>query len=256
MVSLKVDINNLIQHYRSYYNYDYSNVELIGFDCFSMENLIQFARKKQSIFSKYAWAIIIDRIDSSLLSDELIDILCQQEIELISLGHKNLSSKNLLKIYNKENHCIEAFQSALNQDIYNNSVSLDMFKQTYCIYKDKYAFMYCLDQYFLQINDDIMTQKKVMILADYLQNNLGVEQIYDRCISYFQIKKAEDEKELHSYYSSDDLLVLISLVRNKNADTKKLYIILDRPLKYEKLSEKQMYQQIIYTIKLRQAIDK
>ena len=101
-----------------------------------------------------------------------------------------------------------------------------------------------------------MTQKKVMILADYLQNNLGVEQIYDRCISYFQIKKAEDEKELHSYYSSDDLLVLISLVRNKNADTKKLYIILDRPLKYEKLSEKQMYQQIIYTIKLRQAIDK
>ena len=52
MVPIKVDINNLIQHYRSYYNYDYSNIELIGFDCFSMEKLLKFARKKQTIFFK------------------------------------------------------------------------------------------------------------------------------------------------------------------------------------------------------------
>lgn len=256
MVPIKVDINNLIQHYRSYYNYDYSNVELIGFDGFSMEKLLKFARKKQTIFSKYAWSIIIDRIDSSMLSDELIDILCQQKIELISLGHKNLSSKNLLKIYDKENSCIEALQSALNQDIYNDFVSLDMFKQTYWSYKDKYAFMHCLSLYFLQINDDIMAEKKIIMLADYLQNYLEVDKIYDRCINYFRIKRTEDKKELEPFYSSDDLLVLLSLVRNKNADMEKLHMILDRSLKYKNLSEKQIYQQIVYTIKLRQTIDK
>ena len=256
MVPIKVDINNLIQHYRSYYNYDYSNVELIGFDGFSMEKLLKFARKKQTIFSKYAWSIIIDRIDSSMLSDELIDILCQQKIELISLGHKNLSSKNLLKIYDKENNCIEALQSALNQDIYNDFVSLDMFKQTYWSYKDEYAFMHCLSRYFLQINDDIMAEKKIIILSDHLQNRLEVDKIYDRCISYFRIKRTEDKKELEPFYSSDDLLVLLSLVRNKNADMEKLHTILDKSLKYKNLSEKQIYQQIVYTIKLRQIIDK
>ena len=167
-----------------------------------------------------------------------------------------LSSKNLLKIYDKENNCIEALQSALDQDIYNDFVSLDMFKQTYWSYKDEYAFIHCLSRYFLQINDDIMAEKKIIMLADHLQNRLEVDKIYDRCISYFRIKRTEDKKELEPFYSSDDLLVLLSLVRNKNADMEKLHTILDKSLKYKNLSEKQIYQQIVYTIKLRQIIDK
>jgi hypothetical protein len=66
-----------------------------------------------------AWSLILHDIHESLyphdvtefLSDEVLEYLIAEEIELITLGHLQLSNKWLLKIYEKDNRCIEALQT-------------------------------------------------------------------------------------------------------------------------------------------------
>lgn len=88
---MKTDVIDFIGNYRKYYNYDYNELDF-EFNNPDVVNkaLIAFSKRKQTVYTLYALEVLIEKLPGICFTGELVRILCENDIGVVALAHKDL----------------------------------------------------------------------------------------------------------------------------------------------------------------------
>jgi len=247
---VEINLKDIIFHYRNFYNKDYSEFKISVNDINNVDKLLMtFAKKKLTIYTEYCWEILIEKLDEKYLSDELIDILCKNKIQLIDLAHKNFKSETLLKIYQADKNCIEALETALSNDFYNDSIDLIKFTKIYSQFYDDYIYLKIIIEYYLYCKFSTIHYNKALFLARQIDKINKNDILSNDCIKFNLIIYENNLNE--NFYSTNDLIIILALVYNKNSSIERIrnnFRNIEYPNKYLK---KLIYNQIETVLQLR-----
>jgi hypothetical protein len=144
---MKMKLDYFLTNYQLLYKKNkFPTIEVGSFEDFK-NNIEVFWKQSINEFTIYAWEVIIDNFDESYLFDELLNFLIVNDLGLEFLGHKNLSSDYLLKIYHKSN-ISEALTTIYNRYLSDDRVSneqfIDFIKNNY---NKNSLYFFCSDIY-------------------------------------------------------------------------------------------------------------
>ncbi|MBU1019770.1 MAG: hypothetical protein KJ847_01035 [Firmicutes bacterium] len=175
-----------------------------------------------------AWNVILHAIDDrfsdydeiDFISDETISFLLENDIALCDLGHLKLSNYWLIKIYEKDDSCIEALQTAAVNFLgekYSTADFVKFIKQINNNFIYAYILFYMVSKRLLNIN----SLTKASILCSFILTNLSdnprMIHYVEKYRNFITLATSLDKAVFEKNKSSDDYLVNLALSINPNS---------------------------------------
>lgn len=238
----KTELKELINDFDSRDNYGLENKDIeIVFMPTRQENtdiLVKFCQREITAQNIQIWALILDQISEDYLNDDILGFLLDNNIHLVALSHLSLSSEWLLKIFEKDNSCVEALET----------VSLRLLdcegNTEYTAFIDKYKNIQ-LYEFLLKhiIHINISSYDRIKKYKHLLNNifmvfdsGSAIVELAKKIEKYLHIIQCSNESELHNALNSYDYWQLIALSKNENCSTDILNeLVTIKGLKFSKL---------------------
>ena len=155
--------------------------EDVEFNCLeserkSFEKLLnwQDCRKRDYAIGRILNSLLDNKREVILyyLTDDVLTVMINKRIEIMSLAHSPIDSKWLLKIYRIDQRCVEALQTVALRILFDDSIdSIETFFDFINNYKNKFVYFY---MFYKAFGVDSLSENmfnKLMLLCHYIQNN-------------------------------------------------------------------------------------
>jgi len=175
-----------------------------------------------------AWSTIIGAIDEAIypadktdfLTNNALNFLIKNKIELASLGHLPLDNKWLLKIYETDNTCIEALQTVAIRYMFDDSFSLQELKEFIEKYQNKFIYIYMLYRIIRDEKFETINIKKCYKICDHIISNFINEPEFVsyslKYKSFFDILETNNKETALQASQSNDFFQMFALTYNSN----------------------------------------
>lgn len=207
--------------------------------------LLKFCQRDITVRYKRIWELIFNNIPEDYLNDDILGFLVNNDIGLVELSHLSLSDEWLLRIYEKDEFCVEAlFTVGLRLlDCEENSNFTAFIDK----YKDIRLYGFLLNRIIhVDINAyDRINKYKYLLneIFTFFESDCDIYVLAKGIEKYLYVLQCKDESELLKALKSCEYLQLIALSQNEHCST----VILNeltavKNVKYAKLIHKNALQ--------------
>lgn len=169
----------------------------------------------------------IDKIDyfeslyqNGILTDEVVDLLMKNNIELDCLAHLPLNDSLLLSIFNKNKQlCAEAAFTLIDRAL-KDEVTKQRFQEIFCQCCNEDVSNYLFGFILLKCDIDGLRKCKILIAIQYIKQQYSSnEELYKSAVDFevfFELRDTVNIEFIKKYYQLNSYIYNMAISQNEN----------------------------------------